>query len=175
MILKIEWLNKITTYLSQREIEYEIKEIRNQSGDILQQYNFFKENRNCILPVISINDWSRVYPQAYDRIRDVECPIGFHFVKKIPRDVLICKDSNFEHDTKNEYMIGRKSFKNICENEMTDGKWTWRKIKSLEEIYGYDFLKEKDKILVKKNGDEENTVGRAYLLNDNGKTIEIFR
>ncbi len=162
MIVKIERLDKTTTFISSEEINYKIEEIVNEDGNKLRRYSFFKDNPNVILAMIySEGDYNHHYGYyEYDN-RKTEVPKGYFEVDKI---------ENFcpSEDNIDNFLIAYRSIKNR-------NVWLFKK-PSINDLRGKNFPTDVEALFVKsKSTTSDSEIGVIYLMNDSGKTIEILR
>jgi len=165
MILKIEWQNQTTTFISNPEINLSKQIYTNSDNKKITGYLFFRNNPNAIDALVySSEEYNESYP-TYDFNKNVEIPKGYYSVDLFDGD---------EREFKN-YLLGYIE----TQKDSNKAEWVW-KSPTIMEIRGKKFDKNNIKeILLKRKISELDmpifNVGTAYLLNDNGKTIEIFR
>lgn len=159
MILKIDRKDRTTTFISSDEINSQTKEVIDENGKKLFCYSFFKNNLSVIAArIYSLNSFDYAYQtNVYNRDR-LEIPEGYY-------EISLKNFHPMEEDLPNYILAQRRVSKHWSLE-----KPTW------ENIRGRDFPSENIALLTKSKSNIQNyEIGVAYLLNDNGKTIEIFR
>lgn len=159
MIVKIERQNKTTTFISSEEINYKIEEIANEDFKKLRRYSFFKDNPNVIIAMIySESDYN--YHYNICNTRKIDIPKGYFEPNEI---------RNFcpAEDNIDNFLI---AYRNIENRDI----WSFKK-PSVGDLRGKNFPTDIEVLFAKsKSTISDSEVGTVYLLNDNGKTIEIL-